>query len=202
LPVIFTGAAGSTLTLAKDRKANEALTDIKIASYIKSDLIKKNFRELYAKVNVDVVLGRVLLTGTVDKEEDALTVVQVAWEQKGVNEVINELKADKNSNYFNLVQYTKDSLITSQIKSRTFLNRDIKFINFTVVTVNNVVYLFGISRSEDELKQVAEIAANVNGVTKVISHVQIKQDAEGNYSSVKTDDNDKFIIEDEEDVDQ
>jgi hypothetical protein len=64
-------------------------------------------------------------------------------------------------------------MITSQIKSKTFLDRSIKFVNYTVITVNDVVYLFGIARSEEELQKVATIASNVNGVQKVVSHVKV-----------------------------
>ena len=160
MPVLFTGAASSVFTLAKDRSAADALVDIKISNLIKASFIKKNFRELYAKIKIEVFMKRVLLTGTVDKEEDVVTAIESAW-QKDVVEVVNELKVDKNSNTFDLVQYTRDTLITSQIKSKTFLNHDIKFGNFTVVTVNDIVYLFGIARSKEELEKVAEIANNV-----------------------------------------
>ena len=37
-----------------------------------------------------------------------------------VTKVVNELKVDKNSGKFDIVQYTKDSMITSQIKSKLF----------------------------------------------------------------------------------
>jgi hypothetical protein len=40
---------------------------------------------------------------------------------------------------------------------------------------NNVVYLFGIARSEEELTTVAEMAASVSGVEKVISHVTVRE---------------------------
>jgi len=36
-----------------------------------------------------------------------------------------------------------------------------------------VVYLFGIARSQEELEKVANIASNVYGVQKVVSHVKI-----------------------------
>ena len=173
LPVIFTGAAGSALELAKDRTAGDTVNDVKISTSIKAAFIKKNFRELYTKIKVEVVAGRVLLTGRIDKEEDAMTAVSIAWEQKEVKEVINELKVDKLSNNFNLAQYTKDAFITSQIKSKTFMNRDIKFVNYTVITLDDIVYLFGIARSEAELEQVANMASNIRGVKKVISHVKI-----------------------------
>ena len=106
-------------------------------------------------------------------EEDIIKAVQIAWDQPGVVEVVNELKVDKNSGRFDVVQYARDSMITSQIKSKTFLDRDIKFVNYTVITLNDIVYLFGIARSEEELQKVATIASNVRGVQKVVSHVRI-----------------------------
>ena len=69
LPTIFTGATVSAVELAKDRPAAEALTDMRIASAIKGSFIKNNFRELYTKIKVEVVQGRVLYTGVVDKED-------------------------------------------------------------------------------------------------------------------------------------
>lgn len=173
LPIIFTGAAGSAYELAKDKTTDDTLSDIRISASIKAEFIKSNFRELYTKIKVEVVQGRVLYTGSIDKDEDAVTAVQIAWNQKGVTEVINELKVDKNSGNFDLVQYTRDSMITSQIKSKIFMNRDIKFVNYNVITVKDVVYLFGIARSEEELEKVAKIASNINSVQKVVSHVKV-----------------------------
>lgn len=175
LETMFVGTAGTVMELAKDRPAADAVTDVRISTAIKAEFVKRNFRELYTKIKIEVVQGRVLMTGMIDNDQDAITAVQIAWNQKGVNEVINELRVDKNSSKFNLVQYTRDTMITSQIKSKTFMNREVKFVNYTVVTLNDVVYLFGIARSEVELEQVASIASNVHGVKKVVSHVKFQE---------------------------
>lgn len=175
LPTIFTGATVSVVELAKDRSTGETLTDARIATAIKTALLKSNFRKLYTKITVEVVKGRVFYTGLVDKEEDSIRAVQIGWEQKDVVEVVNELKVDKNSDSFNPVQYTRDSMITSQIKSRIFMDRSVKFVNYTVITLNDVVYLFGLARSEEELHKVADVAANVRGVKKVVSHVKVDE---------------------------
>jgi osmotically-inducible protein OsmY len=92
-----------------------------------------------------------------------------------VKEVVNELRVDPKSSHLDIVQYTKDTMITSQIKSKLFVDRSIKFVNYTIVTLDNVVYLCGIARSEEELNKVAEVASKIRGVEKVISHVRIKE---------------------------
>jgi len=188
LPTVFTAATGSTMAVAKDRSIGGAIDDVKISAGIKAAFIKNNFRELYTKITVEVMEGRVLYTGVVDQDEDMITAVQLAWDQKGVTEVINELKVDKKSNYFDLVQFTKDAMITSQIKSKMFINRDIKFVNYTILTVDNVVYLFGLARSDEELEKVGEIASKVNGVEKVVSHVKIREPKQQTDSETKSDD--------------
>jgi osmotically-inducible protein OsmY len=175
LPVVFTAATTSTLAAAKDRSIGSAIDDTKIAASIKASFIKNNFKELYTKIKVEVLQSRVLLTGTVNKEEDTVTAVKIAWEQQYVKEVINELKVDEKSSHFDLLQYTKDTMITSQIKSKLFLCREIKCVNYTVITLNNIVYLLGIARSESELEKVTDIASKVKGVEKVISHATIKE---------------------------
>ncbi len=198
-PAVITGTTATVAEFAKDRPASDTIKDIKISSSIKSAFVKKSFRELYTKIKIEVLQGRVLYTGTVDNNEDIINAVQIAWDQEGVNEVINELKIDKNSSHFNIVQYTRDTLITSQIKSKVFMDRSIKFINYTVITTNDIVYLFGIARSEEELQKVANIASNIHGVEKVISHVRVGELAK----KIKPSQNyDALLINDEDYVEE
>jgi len=173
LPAIFTAATTTGIAASKDQPLSETLKDSRISAGIKADLVKNNFRGLGAKIKVEVSQGRVLLTGNIQKEEDALKAVEIAWNQKGVTEVINELKVNKNSNHFDLAQYTKDSMITAQIKAKNLVRKDIKFANYTVLTVDNVVYLFGVARSREELENFANIASKIKGVEKVVCYAKI-----------------------------
>lgn len=173
-PTIFAGATGATVSVAKDRSLGETVDDSKIAAKIKAEMIGSNFKTLYTKVDVEVLEGRVMYTGTVDSEEDIMNAVEIAWKQTGVKEVLNELEIDPNSNKFDTAQYTKDSIITAQIKAKTIIAKNVKFVNYTIITSKNIVYIFGIARSSDEMDQVANIASQVIGVEKVVSHVNVK----------------------------
>ena len=53
---------------------------------------------------------------------------------------------------------------------------DISDVNYTVETVNGIVYLMGIARSRPELDKVTTHARNIAGVQKVISHVRLSGD--------------------------
>ncbi len=176
-PTVFAGATSATVAVAKDRSIGDAVDDAKISAKIKANFIKDGFRALYAKIDVEVVDGRVMYTGVVDSEEDIMKALEIAWNQEGVKEVLNELQTDKNSGSFNGTQYAKDSLITTQIKAKTMVNRDIKFVNYTIVTSHNIVYIFGIARSTEELEKVASIASEIRGVEKVITHARVSNEA-------------------------
>ncbi|MFV0250888.1 MAG: BON domain-containing protein [Rickettsia aeschlimannii] len=173
LPAIFTAATTTGIVASKDQPMSETLNDSRISASIKADLVKNNFRDLGAKIKVEVSQGRVLLTGNIQKESDALKAVEIAWNQKSVKEVINELKVNKNSNHFDLAQYTKDSMITTQIKAKNLVRKDIKFANYTILTIENTVYLFGVARSEEELEKLASIASKIKGVEKVVCYAKI-----------------------------
>ncbi len=172
VPVAITAAAGTSIAVAKDRSLGNTVDDIAIATKIRAEFINHGFSKMFARISVQVMQGRVLYTGTVRNNQDAVTAVSIAWNQTGVKEVINELKVDS-SNSFDLSKYLKDSWITSQIKTKMVLDHDIKSINYTVITYNDVVYLFGIARSKNELNKVSNIASTIKSVKKVISYVKI-----------------------------
>ena len=175
MPAIFGTAAGTTVAVAKDRSVGSTMEDIKISAGIKKDFISQGFRDLYTKIKVEVIDNRVLYTGSVATDEDIMKAVDIAWAQKGVVEVVNELQVDEKSNYFDAAQYARDSWLTSRVKTKTIMERDIKFINYTIITMKNVVYVFGVARTQEELDKVSNIAAEVKGVERVLVHAKVKE---------------------------
>jgi osmotically-inducible protein OsmY len=184
LPIIFTAATTGGVNAAKDQPISQTINDSRISTAIRSALFKDNFKELGIKIKVEVSQGRVLYTGEIAKEEDALRAVEIAWNQRDVKEVINELKVSEKSSNFNLTQYTKDSIITGQIKAKSLVNREIRFSNYTVITINHIVYLFGIARSEEELEKISAIASKVKGVEKVVYYVKILDNANNDNNEI------------------
>lgn len=82
LPAIFTAATTTGIVASKDQPISETLNDARISASIKADLVKNNFRDLGAKIKVEVSQGRVLLTGNIQKESDALKAVENCLESK------------------------------------------------------------------------------------------------------------------------
>jgi len=94
----------------------------------------------------------------------------MAWGIGGVQTVINELQI---SNDDNILSFADDLLISTQIKGKLLLNSELPYINYTVETVNGVVYLIGIARTEEERQSVIDLSREVYGVVDVIDYINI-----------------------------
>jgi len=166
--------AGTTVGVAavQERSMGQALDDATILTLINQRLLEKS-ENLFIKVDVEVVEGRVLLTGNVRNPEDRIAVARTAWQTKGVREVLNELEINDRST---LRDYAKDVWITAQLKFKLLGDKNVLTINYTVDTLNGVVYLFGIAQDKKELDRATSHARNIKGVVKVISHVVLKDD--------------------------
>ena len=90
---------------------------------------------------------------------------------KGVAEVINELQVIDRSS---IADHAKDILINKSLQARLLVDQEIKFINYTVDTVNGTVYLFGIAQNQEELERVIAAVRQTNYVENIVNYVTIK----------------------------
>ena len=170
---MIAGAGMTTGTAAaQSRGLGDAVDDTAIRAEISHLYLQKNL-DMFRTVSIDVMEGRVMLTGSVDKRETANAAVQMAWKPKGVKEVINEIETVGAEG---IGSYAYDSYISGTIKGRMLLERDIRSINFTVETVNQKAYILGIARNQDELEKVATIASTTKYVNEVVMHVILQDD--------------------------
>ena len=93
---------------------------------------------------------------------------QLAWETPGVTTVTDELTVAEDSG---AVAYAEDAWISNRIRLDLLTDTGISSVNFNVETVDKVVHLTGIARSQKELGLVIDHAARIPGVARVVSHV-------------------------------
>lgn len=166
--------AGATagVAVAQERSVGAAVDDAGIELQVSQAMLQES-EVLFRKVDVEVLEGRVLLTGSVSDADDRVKVARIAWKVNGVKEVLNELQV---TNRGSIVDYLKDGKITTQLRYLMLRDREISDINFTVETVNGNVYLLGLAQSQAELDKLTNHARNISGVVKVINHVRLKDD--------------------------
>jgi osmotically-inducible protein OsmY len=166
------GAATAGVAVAQERSAGNAVDDGVITFVINERLL--NFHvDLFQAVGVEVYEGRVLLTGSVPEPDDRIEAVRIAWLADGVTEVLNEIQVTDRGG---LVDYARDTWVTTQLRSKLLLDKDVRAINFNVETVNGVVYLIGIAQDQAELERVTNHARTITNVVKVVSHARLKDD--------------------------
>ena len=133
-------------------------------------LINKNY---FLSVKIKVLDGRIFITGKVDDPEEKLKITKLAWETKGTRSVKNDLKIKEK---FNFKQSAKDVLITSQLRTALIFNKKINSRNYNIDTYKKKIYIYGISESEDETKEVINEAKQILDVEDVISSILLADD--------------------------
>jgi osmotically-inducible protein OsmY len=165
--IVATGAGVAVAGVAQERTTRDALTDIEIETTVNNNLLNHS-PELFRRVGVDVVEGRVLLSGAVSRQADSVRASELAWAAEGVREVANELTIAGDPG---VRRYSEDLWITTQLRGKLIADTRVQGLNYTIETHRGVVYLTGLARSPQELRTVTEIAASIEGVDRVVSHV-------------------------------
>ena len=127
-------------------------------------------KKYFLNIQVEVLDGRIFLSGKVDEPEEKIKITKLAWETKGVREVKNALTIKGN---YNFKQTAKDILITSQLRTALILNKKTKARNYTLETINRKIYIFGIAMDNEEKKEVLLEAEKIYDVEKVIPSIYL-----------------------------
>jgi len=124
----------------------------------------------FLSVQIEILDGRIFLTGKVDEPEEKIKITKMAWETKGVRSVKNAITIKGKSNFKSTA---KDILITSQLRAALIFNQIVNSGNYTIETINKKVYIFGIAKNDEEKKEVIEEAKKIYDVEKVIPTIYL-----------------------------
>ena len=114
--------------------------------------------------------GRIFLSGKVDDAEEKIKITKMAWETKGVRSVKNAIVIRGQSNFKSTA---KDILITSQLRSSLIFNKKTKARNYTLETVNQNIYIFGIAMDVEEKKEVINEAKKIYDVKEIYPSIYL-----------------------------
>ena len=134
-------------------------------------------KKYFIAIQVEVLDGRIFLAGKVNKPEEKIKITKMAWETKGVRSVRNAIEIKGESNFKSTA---KDILITSQLRTALILNKGIRSLNYTLETLNQKIYIFGISMDEEERAKVIDEANEIYGVKEVLPSIYLVKDLSRN----------------------
>ena len=127
-------------------------------------------KKYFLYVQVEILDGRIFLTGKVDEPEEKIKITKMAWETKGVRSVKNAIEIKGQSNFKST---SKDVLITAQLRTALLFNKVIKSGNYTLETINKKIYIFGIAMNDEEKNEVIEEAKKIYDVKEVIPTIYL-----------------------------
>lgn len=169
--VIGAGATAGTAAM-EERGLGGAVDDTVIRARI-NELWSEADERMWRKVGLQVHSGRVLLTGLVDTPEMRVEAVRLAWQARGIKEVINEIRIAESDG---AAGFARDTLISTQLKAALLFDSRVSSINYSIETVGGVVFLIGIAQSQEELDRVTNHARNLDYVKKVVNYVTVKKE--------------------------
>lgn len=162
---------GATAGIAASQEGgiSSAVTDAKIQLEI-NDLWFRYDVETFRKLNITIDQGRVLLTGVVQNPENRVEAVRLAWQPKGVKQVINEIRVAESDG---ITGFARDKWITTRLRTAMTFDLNVQSINYSIDTVSGIVYLMGNAQNQQELNKVMQIARTIPDVKQVVSYVKV-----------------------------
>ncbi|MBT5900404.1 MAG: BON domain-containing protein [Candidatus Pelagibacter sp.] len=143
-----------------------------LGTQIDDSIMQKSFlirvsqidKKYVLSVSSKVVDGHIYLTGTVDSVDEKILLTKIAWKTEGARSVKNNIKVkDK----FSLKNSAKDLLITSQLKVALLSNKQVSMANYQINTVNQIIFIFGIAKSDSEKREVINEAKIIPDVKNI-----------------------------------
>ena len=165
-PMVAVGVgtgAGTTAMVSEDRRTS--------GIFIEDESIElKSSRRIYEQlgnqihVNVTSFNRIVLLTGEAPNEAMKEEAGRLVRSIENVRNIINEITIGEKST---LGSRSKDTFITSKVKSRFLASGKFQINHVKIVTEKGVVFLLGMVK-RDEADSATEIASSTSGVSKVV----------------------------------
>ncbi len=134
-------------------------------------------KKYFLSVQSEVIDGRIFLSGKVEDPEEKIKITKMAWETKGVRSVKNAITIKGETNFKSTA---KDILITSQLRSSLIFNKKTKSRNYTLETINQKIYIFGIAMDRDEKQEVINEANKIYDVKEVYPSIYLANELSRN----------------------
>lgn len=160
---IVGSAAVATKSATDPRSVGQQVDDGTLEARISGTLNKDKDITSKARIITTAYKGNVLLTGQSPDMAWAERARDLASKVEGTNKVYNEVRQ---GNPVDLGTASKDTWITTKVKSKILTSDTVKSSSVKVITENGEVFLLGIL-TKQEADAAAKVASETDGVRKV-----------------------------------
>ncbi|BFQ93000.1 division/outer membrane stress-associated lipid-binding lipoprotein [Gallibacterium anatis] len=159
------GGGALATKVAMDPRTTGTQIDDQTLELRVADALRKD-KQLNEQAHISAVVynGRALLVGEAPSADLKEVAVNLARGVKDIADVYDEIQIGEKVSF---IQASKDTWITTEVKSKLFVNGNVKATDVKVVTENGVVYLIG-KVTQSQAAAAVDVARQVNGVRKVV----------------------------------
>ncbi len=170
---IVSSSTGTIMAASQSEKTiGNVFDDLSIKLGIKDKLFMHKV-EYLTRINVEVNLGKVLLTGKVINQDERVMIVKIAWKQPGVSEVLNEIVIEEIEEGFDLKRIAADKFIKTQLLAKIISDKQIKNFKFNIEVQDKIIYLVGLSSNQNEIDRLIMHARTIKGVVDIINYIDL-----------------------------
>ena len=167
--LIMKGATTAASILADDRSVGEQAADVELKETIEQKLVDAD-SALASRVNVDVYLEHVMLTGVVGDASDRRRAVELAREAAGGHEIYDDIEtvggrgfADSANDFATNKELGVNLLADDGVASQSLQHR----------VVNGTAFIIGEADDESKVEAARQIARQTPGVERVVTHIMV-----------------------------
>jgi len=167
---IMQGASMAESAVADDRSLEQQAADVELKAQIERSLVGAA-PALASKVNVDVYLGRVMLTGAVAGWSDRRTAVDVARQAAGDHEVFDDIQVAASDG---LVDAAGDFATNKELGINLLSAEGLASQSFQHRVVNGTAFIIGQAKRESQVETARQVALQTPGVQRVVTHIFVQ----------------------------
>lgn len=162
---LFMGAQRVGAILFDDRSLSDDWNDTSLNMSIRNALQKKDIK--YAvDVEITVFEGVVLLNGAIPSVALIDEIIETTWQVPNVKKVYNYIRV---AEPLGIDQVNTEAALSAKIRYELAFTKGVSGANYKITLENGVVYLMGITASDEELEKVIAVIKNTGNVEKIIT---------------------------------
>jgi osmotically-inducible protein OsmY len=171
-PAVIGAGTAAVAASSTDKGLSTSVSDNLIATKLNDKFIQTD-SSLFIDIDVSVNNAAILMTGKVKTPEEKVLATKLAWEVRGVREVVNEIQVVDRSS---LKDVAKDLAASAQLRGKLIADPDVSSLNFSIDVVNGTVFLSGVAADAEEMNRVVSHARELRFAQKVVNYIVLRDD--------------------------
>ena len=169
LPLVAGTAVGGYTLVTEQRSPEQLARDAAIAAAAHKYWADAS-SDLARDVSATTYNNDLLITGIVPNQQMKDAADRLARQIQGVGKIYNEVQVGQPTNFG---QDARDNYVSNALRTQLLADSQVRSSNYTVHTLNGIVYIMGYARNAAERDLVLSYARNLSNVNQVKSYIEV-----------------------------